>query len=114
MGFGLLWHLHVFGVLRCTVVSASIFLSSDLLHWTLGFDGGEAGRSGCFAAAAHEGDEVVLGGWNGLGGWRGSNESNGFGRTNSQNGSKHALGPFLNPGPVEPVQPTGSGWALKQ
>ncbi|GKV27742.1 hypothetical protein SLEP1_g36877 [Rubroshorea leprosula] len=54
-------------------------------------------RKAAFAAAAHEGDEVVPGGWNGLGGWRGSNESNGFGRANSQNGPKHALGPFLSP-----------------
>ncbi|GLU23295.1 hypothetical protein SLE2022_393150 [Rubroshorea leprosula] len=30
-----------------TVVLASIFLSSGLLPWTLGFDGGEAGRPGC-------------------------------------------------------------------
>ncbi|GKV42551.1 hypothetical protein SLEP1_g49940 [Rubroshorea leprosula] len=84
-----------------TVVSVSIFLSSGLLPWTLGFDGDQA----ALAAAAHKGDEVVPGGWNGLGGWRGSNESNGFGRANSQNGPKHALGPFLCPGPVEPAGP---------
>ncbi|GKV31837.1 hypothetical protein SLEP1_g40500 [Rubroshorea leprosula] len=97
-----------------TVVSSSIFLSSDLLPWTLGFDGGEVGRPGCFAAAAHEGDKVVLGGWNELGGWHGSNESNGFGRANSQNGPKHALGPFLSPGPIEPIQSIGPSRILNQ
>ncbi|GKV15063.1 hypothetical protein SLEP1_g25864 [Rubroshorea leprosula] len=88
-----------------TVVSASIFLSSGLLPWTLGFDGGEAGRPRCFCYDCHKGDEVVS---------SGLNESNGFGRANSQNGPKHALGLFLSSGLVEPIHPTGPGWVLKQ
>ncbi|GKV18363.1 hypothetical protein SLEP1_g28759 [Rubroshorea leprosula] len=115
MGFGLLWHLHVFGVLRQALWSRRLcFFRQVCYHGLLVSMEVKQGDQAAFAAAAHEGDEVVPGGWNGLGGWRGSNESNGFGRANSQNGPKHALGPFLSPGPVEPVQPAGPGRVLKQ
>ncbi|GKV31063.1 hypothetical protein SLEP1_g39804 [Rubroshorea leprosula] len=107
MGYGLLWHLHVFGVLRQAPWSRHLYFSCQVCyHGLLVSMEVKQGDQATFAAAAHEGDEVVPDGWNGLGGWRGSNESNGFGRANSQNEPKHALCPFLSLGPIEPIQPT--------
>ncbi|GKV03769.1 hypothetical protein SLEP1_g16018 [Rubroshorea leprosula] len=111
MGFSLLWHLHVFGVLRQAPWSRRLYFFRQVCyHGLLVSMEVKQEDQVALAVVAHEGDEVVPGGWNGFGGWRGSN---GFGRANSQNGPKHALGSFFSPGPVEPVQPIGPGRVLK-
>ncbi|GKV20612.1 hypothetical protein SLEP1_g30711 [Rubroshorea leprosula] len=77
MGFGLLWHLHVFGVLRQAPWSWRLYFFRQVCyHGLLVSMEVKQGDQAVFAAVAHEGDEVVPGGWNGSGGWRGSNESN--------------------------------------